>query len=308
MLARFVLGLMLVVPCAISVPAQQVADPDFAPLIGKPGYEHGKGPVVLIDEAHHNFHTATGRYKPFADLLARDGYVVRGSNAPFDRKTLAECRVLVIANALHERNAEQWSLPTPSAFTREEVAAVRDWVSDGGSLLLIADHMPFPGAAEAIAGAFGVTFSNGFAFAVDDQGAPLVFTHEAGGLADHAIMKGRGDSERVGKVATFTGSAFRVGKGATPILLFRKKVISLEPRVAWEFGKDTPRTDVSEWCQGAVLRYGKGRVAIFGEAAMFTAQLGGPDRKPMGMNSPVAAENSRFLLNVAHWLTGLLGD
>ena len=117
-----------------------------------------------------------------------------------------------------------------------------------------------------------------------------------------------GTTERIAKVATFTGSAFRVGKGATPILLFRTKVMSLEPKEAWEFDKDTPRTDVSDWCQGAVLRHGKGRVAVFGEAAMFSAQLGGPDRKPMGMNSPVAAENARFLLNVAHWLTGLLGD
>ena len=36
--------------------------------------------------------------------------------------------------------------------------AVRDWVKGGGSLLLIADHMPFPGAAGTLASAFGVRF------------------------------------------------------------------------------------------------------------------------------------------------------
>lgn len=308
MRARPGLGLLFATLCAIAAPAQQVADPDFAPPIPKPAYQTAKGPVVLIDEAHHNFHTASGRYKPFADLLARDGYVVRGSSAPFTKASLEGARVLVIANALAARNEEDWSLPTPSAFTDDEVAAVRDWVRDGGSLLLIADHMPFPGAVAAIAKAFDVTFSNGFAFPVEDQSSPIVFSRDAGALADHAVSRGRDETERIAKVATFTGSAFRVGKGATPILVFRTKVTSLEPKEAWQFDKDTVRTDVSDWCQGAVLRHGKGRVAIFGEAAMFSAQLGGPDRKPMGMNSPVAAENARFLLNVAHWLTGLLGD
>lgn len=308
MRARPVLVLLLTALCVAVAPAQQVADPDFAPPIPKPAFQMAKGPLVLIDEAHHNFHTATGRYKPFADLLARDGYVIRGSSAPFSKASLEGARVLVIANALAARNEEDWSLPTPSAFTDEEVAAVRDWVRDGGSLLLIADHMPFPGAVATMAKAFDVTFSNGFAFPVEDQNSPIVFSRDGGALADHAVSRGRDDTERIAKVATFTGSAFRVAKGATPILVFKTKVMSLEPQEAWQFDKDTPRTDVTDWCQGAVLRHGKGRVAVFGEAAMFSAQLGGPDRKPMGMNSPAAAENARFLLNVAHWLTGLLGD
>jgi len=308
MKARPALGLLLAALCGGVVPAQQVADPGFAPPIPRPAYETGKGPTVLIDEAHHNFHTEAGRYKPFADLLRRDGYVVRGSSSRFTKATLDGARVLVIANALNARNEQDWSLPTPPAFTDDEVAAVREWVRDGGSLLLIADHMPFPGAAATMARAFDITFSNGFAFAVDDQNAPLVFSRDSGALADHAVSRGRDDTERVANVATFTGSAFRVGKGATPILVFRKAVVSLEPKEAWRFEKDTKRADVTGWCQGAVLQYGKGRVAVFGEAAMFTAQLGGPDRTPMGMNNPVAAENARFLLNVAHWLTGILGD
>src|ERR1041385_6729383 len=57
--------------------AQQVADTVFQPPIGAPSFAMGQGPVVLIDEAHHNFHTAEGRYSPFARLLRRDGYVVR---------------------------------------------------------------------------------------------------------------------------------------------------------------------------------------------------------------------------------------
>jgi hypothetical protein len=54
--------------------------------------------------------------------------------------------------------------------------------------------------------------------------------------------------------------------------------------------------------QGAVLSHGRGRVAVFGEAAMFSAQLAGPNRNPMGMNAPHARQNPQFLLTVVHWL------
>jgi cytochrome c peroxidase len=46
---------------------------------------------------------------------------------------------------------------------------------------------------------------------------------------------------------------------------------------------------------------------IFGEAAMFTAQLAGPAKNPMGMNSPEAKKNYQFLLNVVHWLSNAAG-
>src|SRR5687768_14050180 len=102
---------------ARSVAAQQVSDTTFNPRIAQPAYAEGRGPVVLIDEAHHNFHTAEGRYLAFARLLRRDGYVVRSNKVPLTRSALDGARVLVIANALHERNQTDWDLPTPSAFS-----------------------------------------------------------------------------------------------------------------------------------------------------------------------------------------------
>jgi hypothetical protein len=283
--------------------AQQVADPNFKPPIAAPAYQQGRGPVVLIDEAHHNFHTASGRYQPFAELLRRDGYRVEASKAPFTKESLKRARVLVISNALHERNAgNDWSLPNPSAFTDEEIAAVRAWVRGGGSLLLIADHMPMGGAAQKLGEAFGVRWNNGFALVPSVQ-APLAFTRADGTLREHPITRGRDKGERVERVATFTGSAFEVGPGAEPLLVFGKGVVSLMPQVAWQFTEQTPRVPVEGWCQGATLRFGKGRVALFGEAAMFTAQLAGPNRAPVGMNAPQAPQNAQFLLNVVRWLT-----
>lgn len=48
---------------------------------------------------------------------------------------------------------------------------------------------------------------------------------------------------------------------------------------------------------------GRGRVALFGEAAMFTAQRAGPERAPVGMNAPAAAQNAQLALNLVRWLT-----
>ena len=78
------------------------------------------------------------------------------------------------------------------------------------------------------------------------------------------------------------------------------------PDTAWAFREDTPRIPVAGWSQGAVMKFGKGRLAIFGEAAMFTAQVSGKSKRKMGMNHPAAKQNAQFLLNVIHWLDGLI--
>ena len=287
--------------------AQQVADSAFAPAIARPAYAEGAGPLVLVDEAHTNFHTTDGRYYTFAQTLRRDGYRVRGLRAPFTPRALADAQVLVIANALHPSNDQNWTLPNPSAFTAEEIAAVEAWVRDGGSLLLIADHMPFPGAAADLAAAFGVTMGNGFAYDATEEESKMRFARDDGSLADHPVTRGRDAAERVDSVFAFTGQAFRVtAPGAEPLMTLAAGSVLLLPQVAWQFTAETPRAQVGGQLQGAVLRHGRGRVAVFGEAAMFSAQRAGPQRQPMGMNDPRAPQNVQFLLNVMHWLTGVL--
>lgn len=283
--------------------AQQVSDLGYAPPVPRPAYQAGEGPRVAIDEAHHNFHTATGRYQPFAGLLRRDGYRVAALDRTWSPAALEGLDVLVVANALNERNAEDWSLPTPSAFTPDEIAAVRAWVNRGGSLFLIADHMPFAGAASDLARAFGVEFSNGYAVPGHQQpGRPDRFDLD-GGLRETAVTRGRADDERVTEVTTFGGSAFRLPEGATPVIVFGPGSISYETMRSLEVTAETPKVPIEGWCQGALLTVGRGRVAVSGEAAMFSAQLAGPNRQPMGMNSPFAPRNHQFLLNILHWLT-----
>jgi hypothetical protein len=301
---RLALPLLLLLLAASPAVAQQVADPGADLGVPRPAFAAGAGPRLVIDGGHQNFHTVDGRFAAFAGVVRNDGFIVSGSTAPFTAESLAGVKVLVIANALNAANIKNWTLPTPSAFAPDEIAAVKAWVEGGGSLLLIADHMPFAGAASNLAQAFGFTFDNGFAHS-GGQG-PDIFTLADGGLRPDVVTKGGDKAETVTRLRTFTGSAFTAPAGARPILVLPKGWMVSEPKVAWEFNHDTVTKDADGELQGAVMVVGKGRIAIFGEAAMFTAQLAGLQRQPMGFNAPDAPQNKTFLVNLVRWLAGVL--
>ena len=282
----------------------QRADLSFEPSIPQPAYLEGMGPVVQIDEAHFNFHTVDGRYAPFAKLLRRDGFVVQGLAEPATTDVLTRADIFVIANAIAESDQKGWKLPIEPAFTAAEIEVIRIWVDDGGSLFLIADHMPFPGSVEDLAAAFGILFGNGFLYDLEED-SKLEFTRESG-LADHPITNGRNASETVDSVRTFTGQAFRAERDVEPLLTIPSGSTLRLPIKAWKFKPTTPSVPAGGMLQGAVFRFGEGRVAVFGEAAMFSAQerISKDGRTLMGMNRPDATQNPQFLLNVMHWLSG----
>lgn len=293
MLRSFAPALLLL---SFGVAAQQVPDSMFRPSFADPAFTPGTGPRIAIDQGHHNFHTRSGRYQACARVLEADGSRVVDNDGTFTEKSLKDLDALVIANALHVSNTRQWALPTPSAFTAKEIAAVKAWVEGGGGLLLIADHMPFAGAAQELAAAFGFTFSN--CFAVEEEERPLERFYRGAGLSDHALAAG------VDTVVTFTGSAFQLPAGASPLIALNDGYTLLEPDTAWRFSESTRERKGAGWYQAAVVSHGKGRVAVFGEAAMFSAQLAGPQAEPTGMNKQEARDNIRLLRNVARWLTG----
>ncbi|NKB88186.1 MAG: hypothetical protein GKS06_08200 [Acidobacteria bacterium] len=283
---------------------QGVADFELPPT-GPPAFAAGMGPRVAIDEAHGNFHTVDGRYRSFAELLRRDGYTVDGFASTVSAEVLAELDLLVISNALAESRVQDWILPNVSAFTPDEIAALEKWVESGGNLLLIADHMPMPGAVADLAEAFGLYFHDGFAYLAEGSGR-MSFRRAEGTLAEHAVTSGTAEHP-IDVVTTFTGQAFRVASDvdATPLLLMPHGSYILLPSVAWEFTEATPRIPADGMTQGTLIRHGGGRVAAFGEAAAFSAQVQvrNGERFPMGMNDPDAPHNARFLLNVIAWLT-----
>src|SRR5450759_2801980 len=145
--------------CAAAV-GQQVADPNFDAKVARPAYTKN-GPKMLFDEAHNNFHTASGRYKPFADLITNDGYQITPNKQTFSAETLKGFDILVISNAL---GAERMGAPEASnpAFSDAECDAVREWVKAGGALLLIADHAPMGAANQILAQRFGVDMRSSY--------------------------------------------------------------------------------------------------------------------------------------------------
>jgi hypothetical protein len=166
----------------------------------------------MFDEAHHNFHTIEGRYKPFVDLMMNDGYRVIRNRLPFSKTSLSSYKILVISNALGAEEDDDDGADK-SAFTEEEIAAVNEWVKGGGSLLLIADHAPFGGAAAALASSFGVESSKGYTLDKENSvaGSPshLIFSRENKLLGQHSITEGRGEKERLNLVRSFTGQSLQ---------------------------------------------------------------------------------------------------
>ncbi len=276
--------------------AQQRADMQADLSVSAPDWPDGKGPWVGIDDGHHNFHTATGRYAPFAKLLLNDGFQVAASHGPTTPALLADLKVFVVANPLNAANVDNWKLPTPSAFTPEEIAAIKAWVEGGGSLFLIADHMPFAGAVQDLAAAFGVSFANDFA-RYREPGAE-VFSLKNGGLHPHVISRG------VTSVEAFTGSSFTAPAAATPIMTLDKRFQIVEPQVAWKFDGLAGRPATTSDLRLAAMPFGAGRVVFASEAAMFTAQVVDPQGVKVGLGAPGAEQNKPLTLQILRWLAG----
>jgi len=311
---------------------QQVADTTFRFANASPAFAPGAGPEVCVDAGHQNFHTLDGRYATFGRLLSDDGFRPR-SVATFSAEALRGCRVLATANARGDAGASAY--PHGSAFRAEEISAVLEWVREGGSLLLITDHPPNVGSVTPLLALLGFQPLEGYAGpspeaptglaifgAIDERGlaeftARYDIPHERyrasvgepGRLGEHAVLRGRSPSERIASVASFTGTAFYPAAEVTPLLVFGPaatgvSVIALNLPDAEE--GEFARFPLEGWIQAGVREFGRGRVAVLGEAAMCSAQWAGAQRVTMGMNAPFASQNAQFCLNVVRWLSAVL--
>lgn len=282
------------------VNAQQVPDTAFSPIKVKLTSSVKSNSTVCIDEAHNNLHTKETGFAAFSRLLTVNGFQVEKVDSEIiHNRILNGCDIFVIANSLHYTNLGNWSLPNPSAFSPKEIDEINEWVSEGGRLLLIADHMPFAGAANALAKSFGFEFSNGFANLAKEGNRPDIFSFENRRLHNHRLLNGEIDY-----VTTFTGSAFKYPDEAELILSFKKEDVSLEPEIAWQFTDTTITISLDGYAQGAVMNYGIGKIAVFGEAAMFTAQKFTNEQGTfnIGFTAPYAANNQKFTVRLIEYL------
>lgn len=317
--------LYLLLMSAPTLKAQQVADPFFDTRVPNPAYTD-QHPVVVFDQAHHNFHPASGRYKPLADLLKHDGYKIVAGKKRFTPDRLGGCAILVIANAMGSDRMMDDNAGNPP-FTQAEYDAVVAWLKSGGSLLLVADHAPFGSAAAGLARALGVDMSQGFTVDpehhIGNRPARLVFERSAGLLGDHPITRGRDPHETLNRVITFTGQSLQGPEGSTAILKLADTALDIhqlspqERRADRQEGRRplAPKSSAAGRAQAIAFALGKGRVVVLGEAAVLSAQviegrmaqglgLAGDEAK-MGMNFP-GSDDRQFALNIFHWLSHAL--
>ena len=298
---KILLAICVVLFLAAVVGAQQQADPEFNTSVENPAYKK-EGPRVMFDEAHHNFHTAEGRYKPFVDILMNDGYRVVRNRQSFSKTRLDSFKILVIANALGAEEDDDDDADK-SAFNDDEIEAVHDWVKNGGALLLIADHAPFGGAASVLANRFGVDMSKGYTFdpanCVTGSPTQLIFSRENKLLGTHPIIEGRNENERIKLLRSFTGQSLKGPEGSIGVLNLASTATDRST-----FASETSVSAAGR-AQAVALKLGKGRVLVQGEAAMLSAQISGAENHPMGMNVP-GTDNKQYAINVMHWLSGIL--
>ncbi len=283
---------------------RQKPDLDFTFVNESPAYPLGQGPQILFSSRNSPF-VESGLYKGLAKLAETDGFTSSEAGGPLSQAIQRDAAILVLINTYLPSFKDFPAMDPPSAFTDEEIEAVRQWVSEGGSLLILADHAPFGGGSAKLAEAFGFTFLNGHL--VEKESADSGFVHVEiefspghGLVTDHPITNGGLGRAPSKGFYTFGGQAFippddggtllRVPQGWQAVFSYR---ISRELQSA-------PRIDASGMAQGAVAQNGKGRVAIFGETASFTAQK--LDGRPIGFSSPQGVDNPEFILSVLRWL------
>lgn len=299
-------------------PVQDV-DASFRPNVGAPAFGEQRRPRIAIDEGHSNFHTANGRYRPFARLAEGDGFRVIANPGLITPEALRNIDIFVTANALGFKGlAQQFANMMGlerlvhldvDAFTDDEIALLSSWVSQGGRALIVADHAPAAHASRRLAAAFGVEMTTWWAEDAENaepetrNPATIVFTRERDLLGDHAILNGRDAAERINRVMTFTGQALKPGPGGVALL----RLSSAAREYPFRVSNELRGRSAAGLAQAVAVEFGKGRVVVLGEAAALTAQrIEPPGAAPylMGMNRP-GTDNQQFALNIMRWLMGV---
>ena len=152
--------------------------------------------------------------------------------------------------------------PGGPAFTDAECDAVRDWVRDGGSLLLITDHAPFGSAAECLAKRFGVDMSKGATSDPSNSEGGARAWSSAARITSWAITRSRG--------------AATTPSGSTSPDLHRHVAQGPrgerpDPQAGRHGGRPIARREQAGLgrrpAQGLAFPFGEGRVVVMGEAA-----------------------------------------
>lgn len=298
---------------AVALPAPDTA---FDPALDRPMFD-AAGPRVAFDGGHHNLFTAAGRFAPLAELLSADGYRLASLDGPFSPAALQDVEVLVIggprATNAECRTALHWLGPRDCAaarpaFAESEIAMVRRWVRGGGALLLALDAFPSGSAARDLARAFGVEVTGGHALDWVHREGPgiswISFHADSGTIAEHAITQ---DVRRVLVLSSTSLSAPVTESGPaaappTPLLTFAAPAVEQLPVRASADTLELRSLPIDRQAAALAMPFGRGRVAVLGDADMLTSQIFEGVDGPVGLDSPPGYDNRRFTRQLFRWL------
>jgi hypothetical protein len=291
---------------SLHINAQMLNDSPFNASVAHPKFKNGKGPKVLIDAAHHNFIVEMGLIKPLMDVVTNDGYQPKIDSALFTKDYLSKYKVVVISPAMPFLFGSKPEVTTETTFTDDELNALHDWVTEGGSLLMLSEHAPIDKSMTPLFNKFGIQLSSGAIYdslnydtsvTLSSNVTILKFTTGNGLLnQDHPITTGENKNEKINNIETYTGSSLQ-GEGYANIF----KLAPSAKMKKWNRGLPANLGN----SQGLAGNVGKGKVAAFGDCNGFTAmyvKANAGQKFSAGMQ--VAAYDwKQFALNTFHWLS-----
>ena len=290
----------------ITSQAQMLNDTPFNANVVHPKFKKGYGPKILIDAGHHNFVVELGLNKPLFDVASSDGYQIKIDSMQFTKEYLSNYNIVVIWPAMPFKFGSKNQVTDEITFTTDELNALHDWVSNGGSLLMFSEHAPIDKSVTPLFNKFGIQLSTGIVVDSLNSDTPiempswkysfLKFTSKNGLLnTEHPITKGEKKNERISNILTIGGSGL-TGDGYTNIL----KLSSSAMIKKWN-GTMPSGTPNSQCLAGNV---GKGKLAALGDCNGFTAMSlkSGGYKLSAGMRVS-GYDWKQFVLNTLHWLS-----
>lgn len=286
--------------------AQMYNDSSFNANVVHPKFKKGYGPKILIDAGHHNFVVELGLNKPLFDVASSDGYQIKIDSMQFTKEYLSNYNIVVIWPAMPFKFGSKNQVTDEITFTIDELDALHDWVSNGGSLLMFSEHAPIDKSVTPLFNKFGIQLSTGIVVDSLNSDTPiempswkysfLKFTSKNGLLnTEHPITKGEKKNERISNILTIGGSGL-TGDVYTNIL----KLSSSAMIKKWN-GTIPSGTPNSQCLAGNV---GKGKLVALGDCNGFTAMSLKSGGYKLSAGMQVSGYDwKQFVLNTLHWLS-----
>jgi hypothetical protein len=239
------------------------------------GYNIPQGKSTVLYDRYHTFHENT--YSRFNSILSNQ-FTIEYNNESLTKARLSNCDILVI--------------PTPiEAFSREEIYNIKEFVAEGGGLLLMGngwywvdyhkkpiEDFPF----NQIGREFGVTINNDAIVDPTD-----FYTPGDPGFTIFTIFVAHPVTEGLTKIHSGIPSSLSITGNAVPIVRGDEDSYSGYHEPIYKAGDFPPFA--------AALEYGKGRAIFAGHDQFIGTDLDKYD-------------NLEFGMNIFDWLTPLDND